>query len=162
MNRRTLTGRLIPPDQKRAVGRKLKQPPADAAEIIRQACEHGASRQGVAMALRCDLSVLTRWLDEHQALKQAFDEGKERERQMLHSVMLETAVNGEGRDKIIAAMFLLKSRHGYVEGEKEAQTNRVQINFAIPGAQPLEKFMVIDNEPDNQNERVSDAVVVRA
>jgi hypothetical protein len=38
-------------------------------------------------------------------------------------------------------MFLLKSRHGYREGEQEQQGNRVQITFNLPGAKKPEEFV---------------------
>jgi transposase-like protein len=153
MARGTLPGRVKDPSEyKQNSPRPRKQPPADALEIITAACATGASKQGVAMALGCDRSVLERWLHERPDLAEAFARGKERERQTLHDVLYETATKGEGRDAIIAAMFLLKARHGYVEGEKEGQANRVNINFTIPGAQPLKDFMVIEHESNDRTQ----------
>lgn len=143
--RGTLPGRVKPPEEKLTVGRPRKQPPADALQVIQDACAHGASKQGVAMAMGVSVDVLTRWMDEHPELKQAVDQGRERERQTLHDVLTTKAKEGN----IIAAMFLLKARHGYREGDQESQANRVSINFQIPGALPLDKFMVIDSDPNH-------------
>lgn len=144
-SRGTLPGRVKPESEKLAVGRHRKMPPADAADVIRHACATGANRLGVAIALGVSGDVLTRWLDESPELKEAFDQGREKERQTLHNVLYDCAVSGNGKDSLIASMFLLKSRHGYVEGQQESQANRVSINFQIPAATPLEKFMVIDD-----------------
>ena len=48
-----------------------------------------------------------------------------------------------------SAMFLLKCRHGYREGDQSELANRVSINFQLPGALPLEQFArVIEHESD--------------
>lgn len=140
-------GRVTPLDQKKQQGRPRKEPPPDAAQVILHACATGANKTGVAIALGASEDVLVRWLDEHPELKQAFTQGRERERQTLHTVLYDSAIANNGRDSLIAAMFLLKARHGYVEGQQEAQANRVNVTFNIPAAQPLNQFMVIDNEP---------------
>ncbi len=101
--------------------------------------------QGTAIALGVSDETLQRWLTEFPDLQEAFDKGKERERQTLHDVLYDTATKGTGKDALITAMFLLKSRHGYREGEQEQQANRVNVTFNIPAAQPLDKFMVIDD-----------------
>jgi len=129
---------------KKPIGRRPKQPPKDAAERIRTAAATGASQKGIATALGCAHDTLRRWLDERPDLLAAFDEGREKERKTLHNVLFEAATGGQGRDSLIAAMFLLKARHGYIEGEQPQQGNRVQINFALPGAKPLETVEVID------------------
>ena len=139
-------GRVKPEGEKLHIGRPRKEPPADAEEVIRAACAVGASKIGVGMALGVNVDVLNRWLDERADLKQAYDEGKETERKTLHSVLYEAATKSTGKDSLIAAMFLLKSRHGYREGDQDQQANRVSVTFNIPGAQPLSQFMTIDHE----------------
>lgn len=134
---------------KRSVGRPRKQAPPDALEVITQATARGASKRGVAMALGCDIETLSRWLQESDELKEAFEHGREKERQTLHDVLYDCAVSGQGKDSLIAAMFLLKARHGYREGDQAAEANRVSINFQMPGALPLAQFQVIENEPRN-------------
>ena len=150
-------GRVKPEDEKQPMGRPRKQPPTDAAEVITAACSVGASKAGVAMALGVNADVLSRWLDERADLKQAFDEGRETERKTLHSVLYEAATKGTGKDALIAAMFLLKSRHGYREGDQEGYGNRVSVTFNIPGAQPLSQFMTIENE-NNRTESLPRAI----
>ena len=134
--------------------------PADATEVIEKAAATGSSMRGVCMALGIHYTALVRWFAEHPELKEAFDRGRERERQTLHAALYETAIHGEGRDKLIAAMFLLKARHGYREGEQEQQGNRVQINFALPGAKPLDTYVIENggNHADTGAKRLPDAV----
>ena len=103
---------------------------------------------GVAMRLGCTFEVLKRWFVEYPELKQAFDYGREEERSTLHNVLYRAATAGEGKDSLIAAMFLLKSRHGYKEGEQhEIQNGRVQIEIKLPGALvPAQYAEVIEHE----------------
>jgi len=138
-------GRVVPECNKLQLGRPRKEPPADAADVIRLATSTGASKIGVAMALGASFDVLARWLDESPELKAAFSEGREKERASLHNVLYEAAMAGA----VVPALFLLKARHGYQEGQQEGQANRVSVTFNIPGAMPLDKFMVIENGSDN-------------
>ncbi len=139
-------GRVTPIEDKLIAGRPRKLAPPDAAQVIRQACATGASKVGVAAALGCNPAILDRWLDEDPALKEAFTFGREIERQTLHNVLYTAATGGADKGALIAAMFLLKARHGYVEGQQEGQANRVSITFNIPAAQPLESFMTVEND----------------
>ncbi len=140
-------GRVKAVDEKSTSGRPRKEPPPNAAEVIRNACATGASKVGVALALGTSMDVLVRWLDEQPDLKEAFTQGREKERQTLHNVLYESAIGGNGKDSLIASMFLLKSRHGYQEGQQESQANRVSVTFNIPAATPLNQFMTVENEP---------------
>ena len=150
-------GRVVPTADKIKTGRPRKLAPRDAADVIGKACATGASKQGVAMALACSTVVLDRWMDEDPALAEAFAHGRERERQTLHSTLYDAATAGN----IVAAMFLLKARHGYREGDTGDQANRVSINFSLPGAISMKDFGVIENEPDNSNKQLSTKSLVR-
>jgi hypothetical protein len=74
--------------------------------------------------------------------------GRKLERHTLHNALYRLAT--EQGDKI-AAMFLLKARHGYREGDQGDQANRVSINFTLPGAMKPEAFTV-ENEPSPRTE----------
>ncbi len=147
--RGTLPGRVKAIGEKHPSGRPRKIAPPDALQVITEATARGASKRGVAMALGCDMSTLARWLDESDDLREAFEQGRERERQTLHSVLYDCAVGGQGKDSLIAAMFLLKSKFGYREGDQSTEANRVSVTFQMPGALPLAQFQVIENEPRN-------------
>jgi hypothetical protein len=123
-------------------GRKLKEAPADAAARIEALAADGWSLLGIAKKLGTSADVLRRWTDENPALKEALDQGREEERFALHSMLFKKAVE---KGDTVAAIFLLKSRHGYREGDQSEQGNRVSINFQLPAALPLENFKVIDH-----------------
>lgn len=127
-----------------AGGPAPSMPPPNAAKLIREAAATGAKLHEMRFVLRCSPDVFERWLREFPELREALGEGREIERKTLHSTLYKTATEGKGRDAILAAMFLLKARHGYREGEEPQQGNRVNITFALPGAKPLESVEVID------------------
>jgi hypothetical protein len=47
---------------------------------------------------------------------------------------------------IVAAMFLLKARHGYREGDQSDSAGRVSVTIALPGAMTLQQFQSIGKE----------------
>jgi len=150
------------PIKKRGPGQPRKEIPANALEIIKTAAATGASRRGVAMALGVHTTVVARWLEESDELREAFEQGRETERATLHNVLYDCAVNGQGKESLIAAMFLLKARHGYREGDQGTEANRVAVTFNIPGAMPLSQFQVVENEPNNRAESLPTKFVGRA
>jgi hypothetical protein len=123
-------------------GRPLKKPPADAATRILTLASEGHSMLGIAGAFGTYPDVLRRWFDENPGLKEAFDQGRERERHTLHNALFKAATEG---GNMVAAMFLLKSRHGYREGDQADASNRVAIQFNLPAALPLADFKVIEH-----------------
>lgn len=127
----------------RRMGRPALQPPKDAIDIITEGASRGASMRVIASALAISVETLRKWLDENPDLEEAFVRGREKERSALHGSLYDAAMAGN----IVAAMFLLKSRHGYREGDQGEQANRVSINFNLPGALPTEKFIEVSNEP---------------
>ena len=129
------------------IGRPRKGPPEDAAERIKAFAAEGFSLRGVGYGLGVNPEVLARWFDEQPALKDAYDRGREQERHTLHNVLFRAATEGAGKDSLIAAMFLLKARHGYREGDQGEQANRVNITFNLPGAlKPAEFIEAIEHE----------------
>jgi hypothetical protein len=115
------------------------------------------------MALACSTDVLNRWLDESPALAEAFAQGRERERQTLHGILYDAATTGIGKDALIAAMFLLKARHGYQEGQQESLSNRVTINFTLPGAMTREAFTIENHDtPSPATDRLSTKSLVHS
>lgn len=125
-----------------------KDPPPDAVERIRALAAEGWSIRGIASAFGIGYDLLAgRWFEEYPELREAMEAGREEERHALHNRLFRMAMEGEGRDAVIAAMFLLKARHGYREGD--AQTDgRVAVTFNMPAALPLDKFVTIENDPE--------------
>jgi hypothetical protein len=125
-------------------GRPLKGPPPNAAARIEQLAACGHSVIGIARGLNTSQDRLRRWCDEDPALAEALVRGREAERFALHNVLY---VQATQHHNIVAAMFLLKARHGYREGDQADVANRVSITFALPGALTEDKFKVIEHEP---------------
>lgn len=113
-----------------------KDPPDGAADDIRSLAATGFSKQGIAAHFSVSLPTLQRWLDECDELQQAFIVGRDQERFALHNALYQKAMGGDGP----AAMFLLKARHGYREGDQADQANKVQITFNLPGAAKVEEY----------------------
>ena len=122
------------------MGMPRKNPPSHAAGEIISLASTGFSKRGIAAHFNISLPTLDGWFEEYPALKDAFERGREHERQALHNVLYKLAM--EKQDKI-SAMFLLKSRHGYVEGEKTTEsTPRLNITFNLPGALKPEDYKI--------------------
>jgi transposase-like protein len=127
-------------------GQPRKDPPADAALHIRSFAGDGFSIVGIAEKFGIERKTLDRWLDDFQELREAFDRGREKERHTLHNRLFRIAMESDDEKAAsIAAMFLLKSRHGYREGDPGDQANRVSITFSLPGALTLEQFAEVKN-----------------
>lgn len=119
-------------------GRPRKDPPAGAEEKVRTLSAEGHSQVGIAEQFSIDVTTLVRWFEDFPAIKEAFDQGREKERHTLHNSLYVAATKGNNPS---AAMFLLKARHGYREGDQGEQGNKVSITFNLPGAMPLENFI---------------------
>jgi hypothetical protein len=101
----------------------------------------GFSKLGMARHFGVHLATLNRWLDENEDAAEAFRQGRESERQALHNLLYKLAI--EDKDKV-SAMFLLKARHGYREGDQQEQANKVSVTFNLPGAMTAEQYKVIE------------------
>lgn len=141
----------------RKAGRKLKEPPRDASARIEAYAADGFSKLGIAKRLETSVDTLNRWMDEQPELQTAFDVGREDERWALHNMLFKQAME---KGNATAAMFLLKSRHGYREGDQSEQANRVNVVFNLPGAISMDEFskltkVIEHGQSDNRNEPVS-------
>ena len=120
-------------EQRVAVDRK---PPRSAAARIRLWASEGSTVKGIARSLGVSSETLAEWMDRHPALRDAMDEGREAEHKVLHNALFKQAQNGN----TTAAIFLLKTRHGYREGDQTGAANKVSVTFNIPGPLPLDQF----------------------
>lgn len=121
------------------VGRPRRVPPPDAAQRIEQLAAEGRPIIGIAVQLGTTRETLRRWMTEDTTLQAAFESGRETERHELHQILMRDARDGEKPN--IAAIFLLKARHGYREGDPGEQASRVNITFNMPGALSREDFL---------------------
>ncbi|MCE8002724.1 hypothetical protein [Billgrantia ethanolica] len=120
-----------------------KKPPRGAAKKILEMSREGLSKAGIARGLGCSPKLLNAWLDSYPELQNALDEGRELEHTELRSSLMQQARGGN----VTAAIFLLKCRHGYREGDQGDLANRVSVTFNLPGPMKLEDFSnVIEGE----------------
>jgi len=126
-------------------GRKPSNPPADATERVRERAADGWSIVGIASRLGADPKTFGQWLERDPSLQEAFDLGREQERQTLHNIIYRKAVE---KEDITAAIMLLNSRHGY-RNDQSDQGNRVNVTIALPGAMTLQQFTAIGKNEDN-------------
>ena len=107
-----------------------KHPKEDAAQIIEQMASEGYSRRNIAKALSVSYELFVAWLDKYPELSEAMQFGKDKEHKELHNALFTAAKGGN----ITAAIFLLKTRHGYREGDQSDTSNKVSITFNLPAA----------------------------
>ena len=102
-----------------------KNPPRNCASTIRTLAANGHAKVSIAESLGVSAATLRRWLDEDEELSEAFELGREDERLVLHRCLVESAKLGKGAN--VNAIFLLKARHGYKEGDQSSH----QVNVAL-------------------------------
>jgi hypothetical protein len=90
-----------------------KHPPQGAAADTERLAADGHSAVGIAKHFGVSRDTFKRWCNVIPSILEAFEVGRERERQFLHSLIVEAAKNGKAANA--NAMFLLKARHGYRE-----------------------------------------------
>lgn len=122
---------------RRPVTGTRKKPPANAAQKLMEMAAQGYNMKGLAYRLGTCYDTLKKWLELYPELQQALDEGREREHNALFTSLYDNATKG---GNVTAAIFLLKARHGYREGDQSEIANKVSINFQLPGALRLEDF----------------------
>lgn len=110
--------------------------PRGTADKLRRWAAEAVPQKVMARRLGVSVATLKRWMDEDERLAAAYDEGVEEEHQMLVA-----ALKARLADSPAAAMFLLKTRHGYREGDQTGQANRVQVTFNLPGAASKEQWV---------------------
>lgn len=73
---------------------------------------------------------------------------------MEHKVLFNALFQQAQKGNIVAAIFLLKTRHGYREGDQTELANRVSINFQLPGAMPLAQFQKMQGRVIDQTKAI--------
>ena len=135
-----------------------KYPPKDAAATIERLAAQGYAQVGIAKEFGVAASTLRRWMEEDEALQEAFDVGRETERRELHALIKRDAVAGKSANA--NAMFLLKCRHGY--REFDSPNTKVDVAVNVPQAVMIVKDHGSDEEwaakvAEQQRRLVTDA-----
>jgi hypothetical protein len=104
-----------------------KYAPKDAVEVTERLAAQGHSIVGIAKQLGVTRETFKRWCDEDAALQEAFEIGRETERQALHALIVQSAVLNKPAN--VNAFFILKARHGY--RENDAPNTKVDVAVAV-------------------------------
>ena len=119
------------------MGRRKKNLPANGLDIIRNLAEKGVRETDIARALGMCFDTWLRIKNENPEAMKALTEAKQIEENKLFGILYEKAIKGDS----IAAMFLLKTRHGYREGAEVTNANQVNVKISIPGSMKPEDYL---------------------
>lgn len=117
--------------------RPKKQPPDNAIEKVTNLAERGVKETDIAKALGVSYDVWKRWKTEDEDIKKAFQEARQIEEEKLVGILFEKAMDGDRT----SAIFLLKARHGYIEGDKSVNANQVNVQITLPGAKDEKQYL---------------------
>jgi len=114
-------------------------------KIIEKMASKGCSEGTIAKALGMSHPTFIDRKKDQPEVKEALARGLAIEHDQLVGVLFDSAVN---KHNITAAMFLLKTRHGYLEGQPlEGTGTKVNVNITLPGAlSPSDYGKLIDGE----------------
>ena len=128
---------MIISDNKSTMAKQIrKTPPANALEIITESAQNGCTQMQIAKALGVSTVTFNLWKERHPELREALVAGRGVEHDRLVGKLFDLGMKGN----VTACIFLLKSRHGYVEGVPLVQ-NSVSVNFTLPGAMTAEQYV---------------------
>lgn len=122
------------------------KPPRGTPDKVRRWAADSVPMKVMARRLGVGVPTFKRWMEENERLQAAYDEGVEEEHQSLIA-----SLRSHMASSPTPAIFLLKTRHGYREGDQTGQANKVQITFSLPGAATKEQWAqarVIDATPE--------------
>lgn len=108
---------------------KIQLKESDYKKISRLA-ERGVSEVQITEALGISYPTWQRIKEEDPEALEALQLARRKEEAELVGMLYEKAKNGDST----AAMFLLKTRHGYLEGKERVHANAVQVNITLPGS----------------------------
>ena len=115
-----------------------KKPKANTAQIVEELASQGHSILNISRALKISKELFYVWREQYPEIETALQVGKEKERYDLHNALYQSAMKGN----VTSAIFLLKARHGYREGDQSDIANKVAITFNLPApAQSVDDYM---------------------
>jgi hypothetical protein len=99
-------------------------------ELIERMAAEGHGQYGICAAIPISYKTWQRWLKDYPEVKESWRRGLASEEHYLVKKLKECLEKGH----FTPGIFLLKARHGYVEGEPPQTDQRVQIAVTLPGA----------------------------
>lgn len=125
------------------MGRRKKTLPTNGLQTIRDLAERGVKETDIAKALGMSFPTWQRIKEENEEARETLEEARQIEENKLFGVLYEKAMKGDST----AAMFLLKTRHGYREGAELVNANQVNVKITLPGSlNPDEYLKEVSNE----------------
>ena len=125
---------------------------------VRNLAAMGNSLRTIAEELGIRWGTFLRRRKEDDLLEEAIQAGRGEEESALVGRLYQTATEGKGKEAITAAIFLLKARHGYREGEPlDRGVTQVGVIVNIPAPLDSEQYKqlvevhgeTISSEPDD-------------
>lgn len=116
-------------------GGRYKPITDDQLPAIQAMAARGLWDKEIAQSLGMAASTFIERKKENPALQAALDAGRAVEHEQLHNALHTAAMAGN----IVAAIFLLKARHGYRE-QDSGRDAPSQVVINLPGAMPLDQF----------------------
>lgn len=117
--------------------RKKKIPPKNATKKITRLAERGVAQTKIASAFGISYDTWLRWKKDHDHISAALLEARAVEEDSLVGVLYEKAMDGDRT----SAIFLLKARHGYIEGKQPVNANQFNVSITLPGAQNEKQYL---------------------
>jgi len=115
----------------------LKTPTDDDLQQIERLAASGYGSYKLSQQLGIDRKTFERWRRDYPEVKEAFHRGLEEEETLILGELLKIL---KEKQNPIPGIFLLKSRHGYREGESQQSDNRVQLQVTLPAAADEEQY----------------------
>ncbi len=104
---------------------------------IRTLAERGVKETDMVKALGISYPTWKRLKEEDEKALEVFEEAKKIEEDALVGMLYEKAMKGDST----AAMFLLKTRHGYKEGAEQVNANQVNVKITLPGSMEPDQYL---------------------
>jgi hypothetical protein len=106
---------------------------------IRSRASEAATQGLIAAELGIPHKTLKALVQSNEDVKLAWEHGKAEFENELVQTLLAAARKGA----IVPALFLLKTRHGYVEGAQPADTNKTNIVINLPDAMQPDQYLKV-------------------
>jgi len=109
--------------------------------LIEKWASFGCSEKSIARHVGVSHSTWIRVKKRDEKAVEALERGRAIEHDALVGSLFKTAIERKGKEAVTAAIFLLKTRHGYIDHQKiAAPQNKVEVTFQLPKPFTEEKY----------------------